>query len=188
MSAITKDIYNVFGSKSFLKVKASGFSIEKALLSFGEFNPETSKLIKNIDFYMDVGKMMVFCQDVLSGKLIKIADKKSKENPKFPPPAFIAQGGTSAAKANRSDGKAEARVLKFSASSTPGFFIFQCESGPGKVSPEGLISLEDPKKPENRIIVRCSADDLKAICLLFQQNYLAFLSGMYARREYDYKA
>lgn len=182
---LSREIINIFGSKTFMKVKANAFGIHKVLLSFGEFDPNTKALSKSIDFYIDANKFRVFCQDVLSGRLIKLAKKEAEKNPKFPLPAYTVQGGTSAEKANRPDGRPEARVFKFSQSNTAGFYLFQCESGPGKQSPEGLISLDG--KAEKRIMVRCSIEDLKSLCLSVPAEYDAYLASCYGKDLFDYK-
>mgnify|MGYP004498401167 CR=1 FL=1 len=184
---ISREIYEINGLKTFMKIKANAFDIGKVLFSFVEFNPDTKELKQSIDLYMDVPEMLLFCNDVLSGKLPKEATKKAESNPKFPPPVFTVQGGQKADKANRSDGKALARVLNFGASSRQGNFLFQALSGPGKELEKGLISMENPSKPEHRIMVLCSPSDLKKLCLSFQNDYSSYLSGKYARKEFDYK-
>jgi hypothetical protein len=185
---ISREFYEINGSKSFVKFKANSFNIEKVLVAFVEFDPASKKAIKNLDVYVNIKDMLIFANDVLSGKLPKMAAEKAKENPNFPPSVFIRQGGIGPAEAkkrfNRTDGKAYARVFKFGASSKPNTFLFQGEAGPGKQDERGLIQMENPGKPEVRINVPCSADDLKGLCLVFQTEYAAFLAGKYARKEF----
>lgn len=185
MKILNREIYEVNGKQTFFKVKANAFNIGKVLFAFVEFNTQTNKLQNNIDIYVPIGDMLLFCNDVLSGKLPKEAVAAINKNPNFPPPVFTVQGGTNADKAKRSDGKAQARVINFGSSSKAGNFLFQALTGPGKVSEKGLISLENPTKPEIRINVPCSAADLKKMCLSFKSDYGAWLSGMYARKEFE---
>ena len=184
---INREIFEINGKKTFMKAKANAFEIGKVLLSFVEFDEKTKKSVKNIDIYMDVSEMLVFCNDVLSGRLVKMAQDKAKDNPKFPPAVFSNQGGTKSEKAGRADGKALARVLNFGASSRAGNFVFQALSGPGKELEQGLISMEDIKNPEKRIIVPCSANDLKKLCLMVKSDYQAYLSGQYSKNAFEFE-
>lgn len=185
MAILNREIYEVNGKQTFFKVKANAFNIGKVLFAFVEFDTNNNKLKNNIDIYMPISDMLLFCNDVLSGKLPQQATNAAKENSNFPPPVFTVQGGTNAEKAGRADKKAQARVINFGASSRAGSFLFQALTGPGKVTEKGLISLENPTKPEVRINVPCSSDDLKKLCLSFKADYEAWLSGMYARREFN---
>lgn len=185
MAILNREIYEVNGKQTFFKVKANAFNIGKVLFAFVEFDTATNKLKNNIDIYMPIADMLLFCNDVLSGKLPQKASNAAKKNPSFPPPVFVVQGGTNSEKAGRSDGKAQARVINFGASSSEGSYLFQALTGAGKVSDKGLISLETPTKPEKRINVRCSADDLKKLCLSFKADYSAWLAGMYARKDFN---
>ena len=49
---LSREIINIYGSKTFMKVKANAFGIHKVLLAFGEFDPNTKALSKSIDFYI----------------------------------------------------------------------------------------------------------------------------------------
>lgn len=185
MAILNREIYEVNGKQTFFKIKANAFNIGKVLFAFVEFDTNTNKLKNNIDIYMSIPDMLLFCNDVLSGKLPKEAISVMEKNPNFPPPVFTIQGGTSAERANRPDGKAQARVINFGSSSTKGNYLFQALTGPGKVTDKGLITIENPTKPETRINVRCSATDLKKLCLAFKADYTAWLAGMYANKSFE---
>ena len=61
---------------TFVKVKGNSFHIGKTLFSFVEFDAHTKKLQKSVDCYMGLEESLIFCQDVLSGKLPKLAVKE----------------------------------------------------------------------------------------------------------------
>ena len=61
---------------TFVKVKGNSFHIGKTLFSFVEFDAHTKKLQKSVDCYMGLEESLIFCHDVLSGKLPKRRQKK----------------------------------------------------------------------------------------------------------------
>lgn len=170
-----REFYELNGLKTFIKFKSNSFGIGKALLAFVEFDTNTKKMVKSIDVYIDIPKMLVFCNDCLSGKLPKEAAAAAKKNPKFPPAVYQVLGGFD------KDGKTYSRTLKFGASSKEGNFCFQAELAPGKRDEKGLI--QSTGKFESRIIVPCSKDNLKELCLVFQTEYNAWLSSCYMKAE-----
>lgn len=173
---LNREFYEINGLKTFVKFKANAFEIGKVLCAFVEFDPDSKKSLKSIDFYMDINKMLLFSADVLSGKLPKLADSVKNKNPKFPPAVFQQQGGTV------KDENITAKTFKFGASSRNGF-VFSAEQGKGKQDEKGLIQLIGT--PETRIFVQCSADDLKSMCLAFQTEYNAYLSSKYTKGSYN---
>ena len=177
---------------TFFKVKSDTFNIGKLHFSFVTFNATTGKQVNSIDFYVDMRKGdggLVLCQDILSGKIAKEMEiekqnrLKKDPNSKFASPTRVFQGGLSAQRAKekniRSDGNAQARILKLSSGNTfP--YIFSCEEGPGKETSEGLIVPTYSGKPEKIIRVGISQNDLKALALAVNSHYTAFLSAKYA--------
>nr|WP_316620420.1 hypothetical protein [uncultured Ruminococcus sp.] len=69
---------------TFVKVKGNSFHIGKTLFSFVEFDAHTKKLQKSVDCYMGLEESLIFCQDVLSGKLPKMAAKEKAKGEQYP--------------------------------------------------------------------------------------------------------
>ena len=175
---------------TFFKAKPDSFEIGKLLLSFVTFGTNGNKQINKIDFFVDMKKEgLVLCQDILSGKLNKELELEKKNrlakdpNSKYSQPIRVFQGGMSAEKAKekgiRTDGKAQARILKIS-SGTAFPIVFSCEEGPGRETPEGLIVPTYNGKPDTVIRVGIQNDDLKSFALSVQAHYTAFLSSKYS--------
>ena len=70
--------------KTFVKVKGNSFDIGKTLFSFVEFDKNTKKLQKSVDCYMGLEESLIFCHDVLSGKLPKLAAKEKAKGEQYP--------------------------------------------------------------------------------------------------------
>lgn len=166
---------------TFFKVKSDAFEIGKLLFSFVTFNASTGKQVNKIDFFIDLKKgkdgALVLCQDILSGKIAKegkLEIQKRPKDKKYAAPIRIYQGGVSSAKAKekkiRTDGKAQARILKIS-TGTAFDYIISCEEGPGHETKEGLIVPDYQGNPEKIIRVGINADDFKSLALSVQMHY-----------------
>lgn len=186
-----------------MKVKPDAFDIGKLIFSFGEFD-NSKKLVNSIDFYLDMKNSAtgknghVLCQDILSGKIIKLMDAEEKirlgkllkdmteqekaaiqNDKKYAQAVKTYQGGQSSEKANREDGKALAKVMKISRGSRQPIII-SCESGPGAQTEQGLIVPQWKGKAETTIRVSMTNDDLKTLALAIQTAYQAWMSAKFS--------
>ena len=199
--SIFDNILEFYNLNTFLKIKPISFDIGKLLFSFGEFD-NNKKLIKQVDFYLDIknsasGKNAnVLCQDILSGRLLAEMDreevkrlgKKLREmteqekqaipkNKQYAEAVRMYQGGVPAQKAAREDKMALAKILKISRGSKKPVII-TCESGPGIQTEQGLIVPRyENGRAETLIRVSLTKDDLKTIAIVVPQWYNAWLSA-----------
>lgn len=186
-----KDIFEINGKDTFVKIKVNAFPIGKVLMSFVKFDPITKKRLDSIDIYVSFEDMRVFCNDIVSGKIPMQCEESKKQaresGSKYPKEVWMNMGGTDEEKCKtrklRTDGKAISRVLKFSpGSSQP--FIFQAEQGVGESNTKGLIVPRYGTKPDKLIRVPCTPLVLKQFALLtidFMQSWITyqFISGAY---------
>ncbi len=184
-------VIEFFNSSTFLKIYPDSFNIGKLKLAFGQFDGN-KKLKNNIDFYLEMkkGDALVLCHDILSGRLAVEMDKEIKDrlsNPKidekakqYAQPVRMYQGGVSAQKAKRKDGKALSRILEIlSGSKKP--FIFTCKEGPGEQNAKGLIVPKfNNSNAEKRIIVALNNEEIKAMALAVQAYYNAWLQASFS--------
>ena len=145
---------------TFVKVKGNSFHIGKTLFSFVEFDAHTKKLQKSVDCYMGLEESLIFCQDVLSGKLPKMAAKEKAKGEQYPKAVWHSPlGGVNEQKAKernlRSDGKAISRCFNIA-----------------------------PGEPEVTIRVACSADNLKGLALSLKAHIEAYFAACYATNVY----
>ncbi len=128
---------------TFVKVKGNSFHIGKTLFSFVEFDAHTKKLQKSVDCYMGLEESLIFCQDVLSGKLPKMAAKEKAKGEQYPKAVWHSPlGGVNEQKAKernlRSDGKAISRCFNIAPGAhragRKGGFRCDCHTGRGKIS------------------------------------------------------
>lgn len=171
---------------TFLKVKGNSFHIGKVLFSFVEFDAHTKKLQKSVDCYMGLEESLIFCHDVLSGKLPKLAATEKAKGEKFPKPIWYSPlGGVNEQKAKernlRSDGKAISRSFNLAAGAKADF-VLTVTQGAGKSQPNGIITPEG--KPEITIRVACSSDNLKGLALLLKAHIEAYFAAAYAGNRY----
>ena len=118
---------------TFVKVKGNSFDIGKTLFSFVEFDKNTKKLQKSVDCYMGMEESLIFCHDILSGKLPKLAAKEKAKGEQYPKAVWHSPlGGVNEQKARerklRSDGKAISR--------SKGGFRCDCHAGSRQIAAE----------------------------------------------------
>ena len=77
-TTIDKEFAELNTTSTFIKAKANAFEIEKTLLSFVSFDNNTKKLKDNIDIFMSFGDSLALANDILSGKICKLAQKAEK--------------------------------------------------------------------------------------------------------------
>ena len=179
MSAVTPITFVV-------KVKGNSFDIGKTLFSFVEFDKNTKKLQKSVDCYMGLEESLIFCHDVLSGKLPKLAAKEKAKGDQFPKAVWYSPlGGVNEQKAKerklRSDGEAISRSFNIAPGSKADF-VLTVTQGAGKSQPNGIITPEG--KPEVIIRVACSADNLKGLALSLKAHIEAYFAARNATNGY----
>lgn len=181
-------IIRMDGKNVFVEFLDSGFEIGKVLINFVKYDGVTNKQTDIITYYLDFEDFMVLKQDVLTGRLSKLAEIEKAKKKNFPGYIYMQQGGVSAenlAKRNQSrpDGMSLARQLKI----LPGDkypFMFQAEQGKGEQNEKGLIVSRFGSKPDSRIMVPMQGDDLKKIVLMIDAKIQAYMSAQYV---YMYK-
>lgn len=101
------------------------------------------------------------------------------------PVLFRQMGGTSAEKLKRqdkarSDGNGESRQIKLTVGEKKRY-VLSAESGPGKQDEKGLIVPLYGTKPEHRIIIGMSHDEIKGLALVLKAHINSFLSAKYTK-------
>ena len=180
-------IIRMDGKNLFLEILNSSFEIDRVHLNFVQYDQAQatgSRIVANIPIYLEFAEFLALSEDVIMGFLQAKAAAIAAEaaaTKQYPKPAFIAMGGTSAkvlAKRGqtRSDGMSESRQFKIT-SGTKYPFLLTAESGAGKEDERGLIVPAFGAKPDKRIMLGMSAEDLKALCMigkLHMQSYITF--------------
>lgn len=207
----SRQIIRLDGKNCFLEVMNSAFAIGKVQINFREYDEKQqkgSRFTKEIDLFMDMDKFLVFANDVMSGKLAKMAEaekarakQESEKQGKTVYPReldeFTDMGGMNAENLKKSDerrkknefkpysqmysipeGKCLSRQLKV----VPGLkapFMLKGEVGVGEESDTGLIVPKYGTKPSQMVQVPLQANDLKKFVLIVQAHINAFLSAQY---------
>ena len=189
-TTIDKEFAELNTTSTFVKAKANAFDIEKTLLSLVSFDNNTKKLKDNIDIFMSFGDSLALANDILSGKICKLAQKSRKDaaekNLKYPADIYKSRlGGVAEEKAKerklRTDGKAISRYFSIAPGSKFDF-VFTAYQQAGKSADNGLIVPEG--NPEIIIRVGCNAPDIKNFALLLQSHINGYISAQYATHAY----
>ena len=182
MNPIDNVIAELNTKNTFVKVKGNSFHINKTQFSFVEFDAQTKKLQKSIDCYMGLEESLIFCQDVLSGKLPKMAAAEKAKGEQYPKPVWNSPlGGVNEQKAKerklRTDGKAVSRSFTIAPGSRADFLVTAMQ-GAGNSMPNGIIVPDG--KPEVTIRVACTAENLKGLALSLKAHIEAYYAACYA--------
>ena len=62
------------------KIKRDCFYLNKVMLSFMSFEPNSRALIDNMDIYISFSEFFALYQDIISGRLLKIGYMKKQSN------------------------------------------------------------------------------------------------------------
>jgi hypothetical protein len=187
-------IIRLDGKNVFLEVMSNAFSIGKVQINFIEYNPEAEKnnrQTKNIPIYIDMDKFLVLANDILSGRMAKLAQQSREARDKggfrYAKEIFVDLGGVSAEKLKkrgqeRPDGKSLSRQFKI----TPGDklpWILSAEVGPGVEDEKGLIvpfsTAQNPYRPEEVVRVPLSDEDFKKFALVVQSHIHSYITSQY---------
>lgn len=182
MNPIDNVIAELNTKNTFVKVKGNSFHINKTQFSFVEFDAQTKKLQKSVDCYMGLEESLVLCQDVLSGKLPKMAAAEKAKGEQYPKPVWNSPlGGVNEQKAKerklRTDGKAVSRSFTIAPGSRADFVVTAMQ-GAGNSMPNGIIVPDG--KPEVTIRVACTAENLKGLALSLKAHIEAYYAACYA--------
>ena len=181
---------------TFVEVMDTMFDRGQVVLNFIQYDKQTNKVIHTGAFFLDFATFLLLEEDLLGGKLAyqikaerqRQADLAAKNNGRkpFPNYVYMRQGGTTRPNPPRKDGAPMARMLKI----LPGEKImFQYEAGKGRQDDKGLIIPEFGTKPELRITVPMTDDDLKKLVIMTSARINAYLSAAYVyHNKADYNA
>lgn len=178
--------------KTMVKFKGNALDIDRVQCSFIEFDARTHKLKSSVDIYLDVGEALSLCQDIISGRIPKLASAEKQrcanEGVKYPSEVYTSPlGGVSEEKAKsrglRNDGKAISRLFKVSPGAKADF-IFTAEQRAGHTDPKLKKLIVPEGNPEITIRVACSAQQLKAMALTVKMHIEAFYAAKYANNGY----
>lgn len=178
-------IIRLDGKDCFVEVMTGQFFKGKVILNFEQYDnnkPKGDRTVARITYFMPFDKFLQLEQDILSGKIAKLAEKEKAIN-KFPQPVYIDRTGTSAEllKINnqaREDGKSESRQLKI----IPGLkaeFMMQAEKGAGEKGSTGIIKPIYGNKPEQKVSIPMSGDDLKKLFSLTKVHIIGYIASQY---------
>lgn len=178
-------IIRLDGKNCFVEVMTGQFHKGKVILNFEQYDDTKAKgerTIARITYFMPFDKFLQLEQDVKSGKLAKLAEKE-KANNKYPNAIYTDLTGTSneLLKRNnqaRNDGNSESRQLKI----IPGLkaeFMIQAEKGPGEKSSTGIIKPLYGNKPEQKVAIPMSGNDLKRLFSLTKIHIVGYITSQY---------
>ena len=175
---LNKTIFEINGMNTFVKAKTNAFGINKLLLSFVCYDKNSNKLLNNVDIFMNIPDALLLANDILSGKIYKLAAKEKAKGAQYPEAVWTSPfGGTPEAKAKREDGKAISRYWSIKPGTKKPFILNACQ-GPGHTTGKGLIAPESGR-PEVNIIVPCSTDDLKKLALMIQIEIQSYITALH---------
>lgn len=176
--------------KTFLKVKGNALDIDKVQFSFVEFDKRTKKLTKFVDIYLNIPETLVLCNDLISGRICKLAQAEKsecfKKRGKYPNPVYCTPlGGVSEEKAKerglRTDGKAISRCFHIAAGAKADFVI-TAEQRAGHSNNNGIIVPEG--NPEVSVRVGISNNDIKGFALTVKAHIEGYIAAKYANNGY----
>lgn len=168
----------------------------KVHINFVNYDGQTKKQTRSLSIYLDIGKTLLLCNDILSGKLSALV-KKAKETGNFNgAPAndftayFLDLGGVNEQKVASKigemqqkhpwlqTGNALSRQFKIQAGQKMPW-VFRAEYGPGRSNETGLIV--PVGKAEEAVTVPISNEDLKIFALTVQMHLQAYYNQFYSK-------
>ena len=182
------------GKNCFVEVLNSAFNIGKVQLNFCQYDETTKAMTKRLDIYVDINKMLVLCNDILTGNFAKIVEHAKKNN-NFEGREvndytcyFTDMGGISEDKVNKKlgdyqktypwvqSGKGISRQLKIQAGQKMPW-ILRAEYGLGVSSETGLITPSG--KPADYINIPMTNESFKMLAIVIKTHYEAYLNQYY---------
>lgn len=182
------------GKNCFVEVLNSAFNIGKVQLNFCQYDEKTKAMTKRLDIYVDVNRMLVLCNDILTGNFAKIVEYAKKTN-NFEGREvndytcyFTDMGGISEDKVQKrlaeyqktypwvQSGKGISRQLKIQAGQKMPW-ILRAEYGLGVSSETGLITPSG--KAADYINIPMTNESFKMLAMAIQTHYDAYLNQYY---------
>lgn len=178
------------GKNCFVEIMNKDFHKNKVCLNFEQFDeskPKGQRTVNKVTIYMPFSKFRLLAQDILRDKIFKLAEKEKALGKSFPDAIYKDLTGTSAEqlanfKNSRPDGKSESRQFKILPAKKENHVMLQAESGMGEKSETGLIMPKYGTKPDQRVAVVVSYDDLKVLALETLAHIDAYLTSQYVDR------
>lgn len=178
-------VIRIDGKNCFVEIMTGQFHKGKVILNFEQYDDTKAKgerTVARITYFMPFDKFLQLEQDVKSGKLAKLAEKEKLAN-KYPNAIYTDLTGTSSELLKRNnqarpDGHSESRQLKI----IPGLkadFMFQAEKGPGEKSDKGIIKPLYGNKPEQKVAIPMSGNDIKRLFALTKIHIVGYLTSQY---------
>lgn len=178
-------IIRIDGKNCFVEIMSGQFHKGKVILNFEQYDDTKAKgerTVARITYFIPFDKFLQLEQDVKSGKLAKLAEKEKSIN-KYPNAVYTDLTGTSAELLKRNnqarpDGNSESRQLKL----IPGLkadFMLQAEKGAGEKNATGIIKPLYGNKPEQKVAIPMSGDDLKRLFSLTKVHIVAYITSQY---------
>lgn len=168
----------------------------KVHMNFVTYDEHTKKQTKSLNIYLDIGKTLLLCNDILSGKLSATV-KKAKSTGNFNNAPindftsyFLDLGGVNEQKISSrfenysskhhwlQPGNALSRQFKIQAGQKMPW-VFRAEYGPGRSNETGLIV--PMGKAEEYVTIPLSNEDLKIFAITIQMHLQAYYSQYYAK-------
>lgn len=177
-------IIRLDGKNVFLEVMSHAFEIGKVNINFIEYDvnqEKNSRIKQSIPIYIDMDKMLVLINDILSGRMSALAKAEKAKGNKWANAIYADLGGVSARNLeargkSRPDGMSLSRQFKI----TPGDkmpWILSGEMGAGKENDKGLIVPQG--KAENLVRVPLSDDDFKRLAIVVKAHIESFITSQY---------
>ena len=182
------------GRNCFVEVLNSAFNIGKVQMNFCQYDEKTHAMTKRLEIYVDVNKMLVLCNDILTGNFAKIVEHAKKTNT-FEGSAvsdytsyFTDMGGISEEKVKRSfaeyqkkypwaqEGKGISRQFKIQVGQKLPW-ILRAEYGLGQDSDTGLIT--PVGKSADFINIPMTNESFKMLAMAIRTHYEAYLNQYY---------
>lgn len=179
-----RQIIRIDGKNVFVEALNSAFKIEKIQLNFCAYDAKTNKMTATIPIYLSFAEFFSLKQDIISGRLAKLAEVEKAKGSKYPKEVYLKQGGVSAKNLQargqaRADGMSLSRQLKI----VPGMkfpFMVQAEQGAAEENAQGLIVPRYGGKPDHRVMVPMDGDTMKQFFLTIDAHIQAYLNSVYA--------
>jgi len=181
-----KQIIKMDDKNYFMEAMNYSFGIGKVQLNFVEYDlskSEGERIKQQVNLYIDIDKFLVLANDVLSGKIAKLADEEKAKGNQYCNPVYIDMGGVSAKTLEsraqaRTDGKSLSRQFKIvPGNKVPFMLIGEC--GAGEENETGLIVPKYGAKPERVVRIPMQAKDLKRFVLIVVANIQAHLTSTF---------
>lgn len=166
VAAIEKEVFfETFGNKSRLELKNRSFNINKLSIGLQKFD-DNNKQTAFLNIYLDLDKALVLANDILFGRLQKLAGNSQDIVEVYKQP-----GGS------KKDGKILYRELSISKGR---LWMIKGSEGPGKLT-ERTGGFAPDGKPTTSVSVGVDDNTIRAIALMIQNEYQAYRTAQWIK-------